>query len=343
MPIITDIFSQDAFSAVEMTRAINVVPNDYGRIRELNLFPPEPIPTTSVAVAYENGVLNLLPTRERGAPATQGVTAPRNARMFRIPHIPHEDMVTARDVQDRMAYGGAYALDSVADMVSRKLATMRRKHAITLEHLRAGALNGVVLDADGSTLVNFFTEFGVTEKVIDFELDVSTTDVALKTREVVRHIEDNLLGDVMTGIHALCSPGFFDGLTRHPTVIEEYKYYASTQSQSQRDYGRTFLFQGVMFEEYRGVATQLLETGLTTARRFIANDTARFFPVGTTETFNTYFAPPDVLAEANMPPDVEIYAAQAIDPEFARWVKLHTQSNPLPVVKRPGVLVRGTK
>lgn len=342
MPIINDVFSQDPFSAIEMTRAVNVVPNTYGRLQEINLFPGEPIPTTSVAIAYENGVLNLLPTRERGAPASVGVTGRRNMRVFQIPHIPHDDMVTARDVQDRLAYGGVQALDTVIDFVNRKLITMRRKHAITLEHLRIGALKGVMLDADGTTILNYFTEFGVTEKVVDFDLTVDATDVDAKIDEVLAHIEDNLLGDVMTGVHALCSPEFFSALTGHPKIRDAYKFYASLQSPLREDVRRGFLHKGVMFEEYRGVATQLNEDGTTTARRFIPAGDARFFPLGTTDSFATYFAPADVLAEANLPPETEVYAAQAIDPEFGRYVKLHTQSNPLPVPKRPALLVRGT-
>ena len=48
MPTALDIFNQDAFSAASLTGAISIVPNNYGRIGELGIFTPEPIPTTSV-------------------------------------------------------------------------------------------------------------------------------------------------------------------------------------------------------------------------------------------------------------------------------------------------------
>lgn len=341
MPIISDIFSGDAFSAVELTAAVNVVPNTYGRLQQMNLFPSEPIATTTVAVQFANGVVNLLPTRQRGGPPSLGVPERRNARTFQIAHIPHDDYVTAADVQNRMA-PGAGGLDSVMDLVNRKLASMRRKHAITLEHMRMGALKGAVLDYDGSEIVNFFTEFGVTEKTVNFALGTATTNVAGKVREVVAHIEDNLMGDTMTGIHALCSSEFFESLITHDKVQEAYKYFAAAQNPLRDDVRRGFMYHGVMFEEYRGTATQLNEDGTTTTRRFIPANEARFFPVGTTETFSTYFAPADIIGEVNVSPDTEVYAAQARDAEFDRWVKLHTQSNPLPVVKRPALLVRGT-
>jgi hypothetical protein len=34
---------------------------------------------------------------------------------------------------------------------------------------------------------------------------------------------------------------------------------------------------------------------------------------------------------------------QAVDQQFARWVMLHVQSNPLPICTRPRVLIRGKR
>lgn len=342
MPLIADVFAGSAFSAASLTRAIQVVPNQYGRINELGLMPGEPIPTTQVAVTYENGTLNLLPTRPRGAEPSLGENARRNMRIFSVPHIPHEDRVTAADVQDRMAYRNGSGLDSVMDFVERKLITMRNKHAVTLEHLRMGALKGVILDADGSTIADLFSEFGVTEKVVPFALANTSTNVNGKILDVLRHIEDNLLGEVMTGVHALCSPEFFGALVAHPKIEDAYKFYAATQNPGRDDVRQMFVHQGVVFEEYRGTATQLNADGTVTSRRFIPAGDARFFPVGTIDTFSTYFAPADIIGEENVPPATEVYVAQAIDPRFARWVDLHSQSNPLPMCKRPSLLVRGT-
>ena len=72
MPEIIDIFNQEAFSASSLTGTITMVPNSYGRINELGIFRPEPIATTTVTVIIEDGVLNLLPTRPRGGPASLG-------------------------------------------------------------------------------------------------------------------------------------------------------------------------------------------------------------------------------------------------------------------------------
>lgn len=340
MPTVLDIFNNSAFSATSLTEAINIVPNDYGRIRELGLFGDEPITTTTVAVQFENGTLNLLPTRERGAPSSLGMPEKRGVRQFGTFHIPHDDFVRADDIQNivaRTASDGV--LEAVETVVNRKQIVMRRKHAITLEHMKMGALRGDILDSDGSSLLNLFTAFNVTQKSVDFVLGIAGTDVKAKAREVSRYVEDNLLGEVMSGIHVLASPEWYEKFIGHAKVEDIYKYYDGTNNPLRQDVRRGFPFHGLTIEEYRGSAQYLQEDGTYATRRFITAGEAIAFPVGTMDTFKTYWAPADFMDTVNTFGE-QIYARQAVDPEFQRWVKLHSQSNPLPIVKRPALLVR---
>jgi hypothetical protein len=342
METILDIFNNAAFSATSLTEAINIVPNDYGRIRELGIFSSEPIPTTSVIVQYENGQLNLLPTRERGAPPSLGTSPKRGGRPFKCFHIPHDDYVYADDVQNVVArMASDRVLESVMAVVNRKQIVMRRKHSITLEHLRMGALRGEILDSDGSSLLNLFNEFGVTQKVVDFVLGTATTDVKAKARDVTAYMEDNLMGEVMSGVHVLASPEWYAKFIGHAKVEEIYKYYDGQNNPLRQDVRRAFPFQGLVIEEYRGSAQYLQEDGTYATRRFIPAGEAIAFPIGTVDTFSTYFAPATFMDTVNTLGE-EVYVRQAIDKDFAEWVKLRSQSNPLPMVKRPALLVRLT-
>jgi hypothetical protein len=97
-----------------------------------------------------------------------------------------------------------------------------------------------------------------------------------------------------------------------------------------------FTFGGITFEEYRGQATD--PDG--NVRRFIASGEGYCFPVGTSQTFVTYFAPADFNETVNTL-GLPIYAKQ--EPrKFDRGTDLHTQSNPLPLCLRPAVLVKVT-
>jgi hypothetical protein len=328
-------FNNPAFSMSSLTAAINIIPNRFGRIEALKIFPDKPVRTRQVMVEEQNGVLNLLPTMPVGAPGTVGTRGKRAMRSFVVPHIPHDDVVLPEEVQGIRAFGSETEMETIASVMARHLQTMRNKHAITLENLRMGALKGVILDADGSVIYDLFREFDITPAVINFELANANSNVKKACANVLRHFEDNLKGEFMTGVHCLCSPEFFDALTDHGKVKDAFAY-SQQRAVLIDDMRAGFTFGGVTFEEYRGQATDM--NGIT--RRFIAAGEAHAFPLGTVDTFSTYYAPADFNETANTLGQA-LYAKQ--EPrKFERGTDLHTQSNPLPMCHRPGVLVKLT-
>lgn len=335
---ILDPFVGDGFTMAHLTEGINVLPNLFGRVNEMNLMPGEGIAQRTVIVERREGVLNLLPTKTLGSPGTTGKTGKAKLINFNVPHIPHDDAVLPEEVQGIRVFGSADATAGTAAVVAGKLQTMRNKHAITLEHLRMGALKGIILDADASILFNLYTEFNIVQKTVDFLLGTPGTKVAEKIREVLRHVELNLKGEIMSGVRALVSPTFFDKLISHAKVEAAYSQYTSAQEPLRRDVRRGFFHAGMMFEEYIGSATELQEDGTGTERKFIADDEGHAFPEGTVTTFKTYFAPGDFNETANTL-GLELYAK--LEPrKFGRGWDVHTQSNPLPLCKRPEILVK---
>ena len=328
-------FHNPAFSMANLTAAINQIPNRYGKLEALRLMPEKSVRFRQVLVEERNGVLALLPTLPPGSPGTVGVRGKRKMRSFVVPHIPHDDVVLPEEVNGIRAFGSETELETVANVIAQHLETMRSKHAITLEHLRMGALKGVILDSDGSELYDLYAEFDITPKVISFALTTPTTNIKAKCADVLRHIEDSLRGEIMTGAHVLCSPEFFDGFTGHDRVQKAFENWQQGAGLVQ-DLRSGFTFGGLTFEEYRGQATDV--EGRT--RRFIAAGEAHCFPMGTVDTFATYVAPADFNETVNTLGQ-PLYAKQ--EPrKFERSTDLHTQSNPLPMCHRPGVLVKLT-
>lgn len=328
-------FENPGFSMASLTAAINLLPNRYGRLEQLNLFPAKPVRTRQIIVEEYAGRLNLLPTRAPGSPGTVGERGKRNLRSFVIPHIPHDDVVLPEEVQGLRAFGSETEMEAIGGVMARHLETMRNKHAITLEHLRMGALKGQILDADGSTIYDLFTEFGLTPQVVAFDLGNAGTNVKAKCLSVLAAIEDNLKGEFMTGVHCLCSPEFFAALTGHAKVEKAFENWQQGAVLI-NDVRAGFVFAGITFEEYRGQATDAHGN----VRRFIAAGEAHAFPLGTVDTFATYFAPADFNETVNTLGQ-PLYAKQ--EPrKFDRGTDLHTQSNPLPMCHRPGVLVKLT-
>lgn len=331
-------FTADAFNMASLTDAINILPNMYGRLKQKNMFPDKGIITRSVMVEEKNGVLNLIQSQPVGSPGALNKSGKRKVRSFSVPHLPLDDVILPEEYQGIRAFGRASEVATLAQIMNDHLQSMRNKHDITKEYLRMGALKGIILDADGSTMYNLYTEFGISQKTVDFALDSDTTDVAAKCREVLRHVEDNLLGEVADGVEVLVSEEFFDALIAHPNVEKFFANHAKALELAGRgeDPRKGFQFGGLRFEEYRGKATDAAGT----TRRFIAASEGHAYPTGTLNSFVTYNSPADFLETANtigMP-----YYAKQEPRKFNRGVDLHSQSNPLPLCLRPGLLVKVT-
>lgn len=328
-------FDNPGFAMASLTTAINLVPNRYGRLEQLGLFPTKPVRTRQIIVEEYAGRLNLLPTKPPGSPGTVGQRGKRTLRSFVIPHIPHDDVVLPEEVQGIRAFGSETEMEAIAGVMARHLDTMRNKHALTLEHLRIGALKGQILDADGSTIYDLYSEFGLTPKTVGFDLANANSEIKGHCYELLAAVEDGLLGEFMTGVHVLCSPEFFRALTTHKEVKTAFANWQQGAILI-NDVRAGFPYAGITFEEYRGQASDAEGT----VRRFIAAGEAHAFPIGTVDTFATYVAPADFNETVNTLGQ-PLYAKQ--EPrKFDRGTDLHTQSNPLPMCHRPGVLVKLT-
>ncbi len=344
--LVIDGITNREFSVRELTSIMNIVPNMYDFITALNIFgASRPLSTTYLEIEMMNWTLNLLPITERGAAGSKGSVGKRKKKLIEIPQITHEDTVKVSDVQNLLAYGSMAPM-MLEDLIRQKLVTMAHKHQLTHEWFRINALQGKILDSDGSVALDFFTEFGVTQKVAAFG-GVTGEALTAKLRAIKRSIEDDLLGDVMTDVIAIASPEFMEMLFADAGVVAQYKAqeanWAALKIANPQLHDRRFGFelQGITFYEYRGKASVLDPvTGLATTRRFIPAGDAIFFPMGTRETFEFVVAPGD-FEEAHNLPGMLYYAKESRD-KWGRARDLLTQSNPLPICKRPKLLIRGT-
>ena len=335
MTITRNPFDAGGYSLAEMTQAINILPNLYTRLGQIGLFRFEGVTQRSVVIEQREGVLSLLPSVPLGAPATVGTREQRSMRSFALPWIPHDDVILPADIQGMPALGLSDAADPLVDAMNRKLTLMRRKHAQTREYMEMNALRGIVKDGAGTTLYNYFSEFGLEQISVDFVFGTAGTNVQSKVRTVLRGIEDNLLGETMNTAHALVSSEFFDKLISHPKTEEAYKFFSATGGQPLReDMRRAFPFAGILFEEYNGSVT--LSNG--TSERLIPAGEGIAFPLGTFDTFTTYGGPANLLETANTV-GLPLYARQMMDNK-GRWIDLMTEASILPVNKRPRLAIR---
>ncbi len=335
MNLVINPFDASGYTLAEMTQAINILPNVYTRLGQLGLFRFEGVTQRSVIIEQAEGVLNLLPTVPLGGPATVANRDTRSMRSFTVPWIPHDDAITPQDIQGGRGFGVADAADPLATIMERKLTRMRVKHAQTREYMEINALKGIVKDGAGTTLYNYFTEFGLSQQAVDFVLGTGTTNIQTKVREVLRKVETELRGETMNGVLAMVSPEFFDRLIGHAKVEDAYKYFSSTGAQPLReDTRRRFPFAGIVFEEYN--ATVTLSTGAT--ETLVTASEGMAFPLGTLDTFVTYGAPANLIETVNTM-GLPMYARQ-LARQDGTAIDVKTEASILPVNKRPRLAVR---
>jgi len=332
---IANVFTSDAFSNASLTAAINKMSFIPGRAR--SFFYEEGIDTTNVVVEERGGELQLVQTSPRGAPGQTRGMDKREARILKTTHLNLVDRINSESIQDVRAFGSA-ANESLMNVVARRQQKLGNDIAGTVENLALGALKGLILDADGTTIFDLFTEFGVSQHdTIEFLLEDPETDVRSICQQARRLITQELKSYARGGVrvHAFCSDKFFDALISHPDVKTAYERYQigsqiGAALRNSYDYG-IFVFGDIAFENYRGS-----DDGSVT----IAEGEAILFPENL-EVNRLYFSPGDFLDSVNSI-GLPLYSRLSIDSQFGRWADLCVQSNPLPIVLLPKTLLSAT-
>jgi hypothetical protein len=326
-----DIFNDDAFTLSSLTKAISDAPYQPGRIGQLGLFSEEGINTTSLMIEKQGTTLNLVAAGQRGAPATPVQGDKRQMLSIMPVHLPQRATINADEVQNVRAFGAETEVETVQNIVNKRLAKLRRNLDATIEYQRMGAIKGQVLDADGSTvLLDLFSTFGVSQQTKSLVLGTTTTKVRTKVVEAKRMMEVELGNLMYSDIRVLCSAAFFDALIEHTSVVAAYDRYQNGEF-FRNDQRGGFYFAGVFWEEYRGKVGAI---------DFIADGDAYMVPSGVSDLFVTNYAPADYMETVNTN-GLPYYAKQEVM-RMDKGVEIESQSNPISICTRPRSIIKLT-
>jgi hypothetical protein len=329
-----DVFNGDGFTVRSLTTKVNKVPFVPGRLGALGIFRPMGISTLVTMIEEKNGVLYLVKDQPRGGEATQNRAQGRKLIPLANRHLPVEDKLMADEVQGVRAFGSESEVETIQGKTDEKLTTMRQSVEATLEYHRVGAVKGIVLDSDGSTLYNLFTTFNISQRTdVHFNFTDATEfskEIMHQLNDIARDMEDDLGGTPHQGMYGICGRTFMDSLTGNAETIKAYDRWQEGQALRESYARRTFMYGPCMFEEYRGKVGSV---------SYIDDDECRFFPIGVPDLFETTFAPANWIETVNTP-GLPVYAKVTPDNK-GRWVDIDVQSNPLVYCTRPRVLVRG--
>jgi len=337
-----NIFRNDAFSGISLTTAVERIPHlpstlgDFG----LDLFVPNPIRTTALAVEERNGVLTVVPLSQRGEPTNfERTTERRKMRYFDVPRIFAGDTIHAHELQNIRAFGTESELMQVQAEVARRLGGPTGLTTIldyTEEYQRLAAVQGYLLDADGSVWYNWFDEFEFAAAAeINFDLDANVEySLRPKINAMVRSMARSAKGAFTTStqVVALCGDSFFDKFVTHIDVEKTYKNWSDAKELRDGGAFGHFIFAGVTWINYRGSDDN------STIK--IADDKAKFFPIKAPGVFEKAMAPGESFEWINQP-GRERYVVPIFDRDRNAWWRMETYGYPLYICKRPEVLRTG--
>ena len=123
------------FEIVDRTNDINLVPNLWGKLREDGLFAEESVAQNTITFESTTGTIAVIPDQVRGARNNVSKDDNRIIKAFSLTHHPLDDYITPQDVSGKRAYGSDN-VETTDAVLARKLARVRKSHAITLEAAR---------------------------------------------------------------------------------------------------------------------------------------------------------------------------------------------------------------
>ena len=318
------IFNDDVFSVSSLTAAINEQEYLPGRISSLGLFQEEGITTLTVQIEKDGDTLALVPAGERGTSGLVVGASKRQMIPFNTVHLPQRFTINADEIQGIRAFGTATELQAVQGVVNARLSKAKRQLDATHEFQRMGALNGLVLDADGSTvLLNIYQAFGVEQQRLSMGLNDSATKIRVKCAEALDMQEDELGNVTSSGSRAFCGKTFWDKLITHKSVEETFLNTIQA-AELRGDARESFELGGIIWERYRGRIAGVA---------FIHDDQALLIPEGVPDLYISCFAPADYMETANtqgLP-----YYSKLEPLPFNKGMEGEAQSNPLHLCTRP--------
>lgn len=354
MPELMDIFNNEAFRVQTMTAAVNMTPYAPDYLGTLGIFTPTPIRTIDASVIInDDGALEVVQTSQRGEAPYEQRISPSQIRSFRTPRVAIADTINAHELQGivarAMLFGGdiGTVLADVQSEIAYRVdgpTGLRAKQEATKERMRLGAISGIVLDKDGSTLYNWATEFGVSLPTeIAFDLAAASPAVGVLSG-AVRQLKRDVARAAKVGnrpfrLLAFCGDEFFDKLVKHPDVLPSWNVFQSGTS-TRIAFGvntgiepfTEFEWEGVLWINYRGT-----DDNSTIA---IAADKCKFVPAGIPGLFQEVMAPYEGFGAMNSP-GLPLYTLMIWDRDRDQWARCETYSYPMMMATRPAVLFSG--
>ena len=352
MELTLDIFKNDAFSVTSLQRLVDKTPYTPHALGSMQIFEPKPILTEQVLLYEKDGGYALIPATERGSPWPQQVRRAGRIRALETVNLRKQDTLRAGELMGvaNMALPESIRLRNAAQITVDRTTQLKTDLEATKELHRLSALQGKLLDADGTTvLVDYFAEYGIaTPATINFNF--STIGAGTLAFYIQSNIVDPMIDNLKANgrfrpgvkIAALVGDAFWYSLIQHADVQDIWKMQEQTRQIAMAMNPRANLptyseitYGNVTWMHYQGSSVGDIDIGV---------NNAHFFPVGAPDVFQVFWSPGETLLDITQPGRPEyLYIQPDVRDQMPSHVDFFIASHPLYACVFPGALLRGAK
>ena len=350
MELSLDITRNDLFSYVNLQRvagSTTYVPQTLG---SMGIFQPKPLNTTIVHLYEEDNVIRLVPTTERGTPDIRQLRDVGRLRALPTTRLAQIDSVRAGELIGvaNTALPDSIRARNLGDLVTRRTAKMKSNLEMTKELHRFGAIQGKVLDADGTSVIaDFFDTFGLSQPVV---VDIDFPNIP--EAELMQRLQDTFLRPIMIALQdggrqaagvylaSLCGDGLWAKLMTHPGFRSIYVAAQTAQAiaRANNPLVQPNMWNEVDFAGIRWINYQ----GTRTADIAIPFNECRSFPMNAPDVFDVYWAPGETLLDVDQEGRPEyLYLQPDTKNQMPSFLDVVLRSYPLYACIFPKALMRG--
>ena len=330
----------DAFKAATMTdKYVDLADYKPGYVTSLGLATKMPIATDDFVIGQEeSGELRLLQTVERGAELKQLKGRKRNLRTFTTERLGEETTIWGYELKDLLVDQSQSMVKKLQAEFADRQRRIEDNISLTMENWWLGCIQGIVLDADGSQIYNWFDEWGITPAAeIPFDLANATIEQQQTTiRQMKRSMARAQKGMRWTGrTIGLMGDDFADRFLSNPEINKTYlNQQEAAQLRGDVQPFATVDRFGVTWVNYRGT-----DDNSTVA---VAPDKVKFFPADKSSDMYRHVLSPHAGLNELGKKGKERYTFTGRDKsERQEWISVALETFPMLVNMRPEMLRSG--
>jgi hypothetical protein len=270
-------------------------------------------------------------------------------RALKTTRLSQVDSVRAAELvgMANMALPDVIRVRNAQTILAKRTTKMKTQLEFTKELHRFGAIQGKVLDADGTTVIaDFYDTFGLNQPALinfDFagmaeeDLVIYIQDTFLRPSQIA--LQDGGRWTPNTYYAAIVGDGFWAALMKHPGFRTIYKLMLAANANtaafdqlSKPNMWNVIDFAGVRWINYQGTRNNAIA---------VPFNEARFFPVNAMDVFTVYWGSGETLLDATDPGRPEyLYIQPDVNDQMPQFVDTFLRSYPLYACIFPKALAR---